>query len=306
MVIIFSCWNTMVGSALVFLPWAFQSSGILFGVLITFVSFLISYYTCSLIIITAKNDSDYVFTLKKYYGKWGWYIGLIGPTILIFGAISVYFNVICQNLYPILWLLYTSISKSDLEYLELKDHTQPFKNLDTFSLGWVSIFMYVILVSFSMKKDLQIFIKMGSIGAFCVCVLILFVIIKGSASMSDPSTKYSFKLYNNTADSPQETPAPSYIYLFNKDFSNLAGVLCAGYFLHQCSLPIVRNSAQPEKNLRNVFLGYVLVFLCYCTVGSIGYIGFSSLYPNQLTGNFLSLFDKSDPYASIVRFMIFC
>jgi hypothetical protein len=47
-----------------------------------------------LIIITAKNDKDYIFTLKKYYGKWGWYMGLIGPTILIFGAIAVYFVVI--------------------------------------------------------------------------------------------------------------------------------------------------------------------------------------------------------------------
>ncbi len=113
----------MVGSALVFLPWAFQSSGIIFGILITFISFIISYYTCSLIIITAKNDSDYVFTLKKYYGKWGWYIGLIGPTILIFGAISVYFNVICQNLYPILWLIYTKVLQKELTFLDPSKYT---------------------------------------------------------------------------------------------------------------------------------------------------------------------------------------
>ncbi len=113
----------MVGSALVFLPWAFQSSGIIFGIFITFISFIISYYTCSLIIITAKNDSDYVFTLKKYYGKWGWYIGLIGPTILIFGAISVYFNVICQNLYPILWLIYTKVLQKELTFLDPSKYT---------------------------------------------------------------------------------------------------------------------------------------------------------------------------------------
>jgi len=69
LIIIFSCWNTMVGSAVVSLPWAFQNSGILLGITISFTSFLISFYTCALIIKTAKKDSDYIFTLKKYYGK---------------------------------------------------------------------------------------------------------------------------------------------------------------------------------------------------------------------------------------------
>lgn len=70
---------------------------------------------------------------------------------------------------------------------------------------------------------------MGSIGAFCVCVLIIFVIIEGSVSMQDPDTNYKFHLYNNTLSYDTSI---SNIYLFNKDFSNLAGVLCAGYFIH--------------------------------------------------------------------------
>lgn len=94
LVIIFTCWNTMVGSAMTTIPWAFQQSGILMGIFISFIGFLTSYYTCSLIIKTAKKDTDYIFTLKKYFGKQGFYIGLIGPTVLIFGAITVYFVVI--------------------------------------------------------------------------------------------------------------------------------------------------------------------------------------------------------------------
>jgi amino acid permease len=56
MSIIFSCWNTMVGSAVVALPYSFQETGIVFGVIISFVSFITSYYTCALIIETAKKD----------------------------------------------------------------------------------------------------------------------------------------------------------------------------------------------------------------------------------------------------------
>ena len=84
----------MVGSAMTSLPWAFSEAGIGLGIVVSFISFMVSYYTCSLTIKAAKNDSDYVFTLKKYYGKPGFYIGLIGPTVLIFGAISAYFIII--------------------------------------------------------------------------------------------------------------------------------------------------------------------------------------------------------------------
>lgn len=105
MVIIFSIWNTMAGSAIVSLPWAFQTSGLLLGIIISFVSFLVSYYTCYLIVLTAKKDKDYVYTLKKYFGMKGFYVGLIGPTILIFGAIAVYFVVLVQSLYPLLVVL---------------------------------------------------------------------------------------------------------------------------------------------------------------------------------------------------------
>ena len=69
MVIIFSCWKTMIGTAVVSLPWAFQESGMLLGLIITFTSFIVSFYTCKLIIDMAGKDPDYSDTLKKYYGK---------------------------------------------------------------------------------------------------------------------------------------------------------------------------------------------------------------------------------------------
>lgn len=42
---IFSVWNTMVGSSLLTIPWAFSNSGILLGVFISFVTFIIAFYT---------------------------------------------------------------------------------------------------------------------------------------------------------------------------------------------------------------------------------------------------------------------
>lgn len=54
----------------------------------------------------------------------------------------------------------------------------------------------------------------------------------------------------------------------------MLGILCSGYFLHTCSLSIVRNSKYPEKTNRDIFIGYFMVFLSYAIVGALGYIGF--------------------------------
>ena len=49
----------MIGTAIVSLPWAFQQAGMALALGIAFVSFLISFYTCKLVIITQKDDADY-------------------------------------------------------------------------------------------------------------------------------------------------------------------------------------------------------------------------------------------------------
>ena len=54
---------------------------------------------------TAGSDVDYIVTLEKLFGKTGRYVGLIGPTILLFGALTVYFVVITQSLYPLIYVL---------------------------------------------------------------------------------------------------------------------------------------------------------------------------------------------------------
>jgi hypothetical protein len=53
------------------------------------------------------------------------------------------------------------------------------------------------------------------------------------------------------------------------------GILGGGYYLHNITLPIVRNAKYPEKNNRNLFIGYLMVFLSYAVCGTLGYYGFT-------------------------------
>ena len=99
----------------------------------------------------------------------------------------------------------------------------------------------------------------------------------------------------------------------------MLGILCSGYFLHTCSLSIVRNSKYPEKTNRDIFLGYLMVFFSYAIVGALGYIGymgtnFSSYFEasekkgeniGQIDQNCLQMYGFTDPMAFVLRLAIF-
>ncbi len=92
----------MAGTGIVTMPWAFQQSGIFLGVLLTFIAFIISFYTCYLVIKTAGDDIDYTETLKRYFGKYGWSFGMICFIVNLYVPILLFFQLLAQNLFPIL------------------------------------------------------------------------------------------------------------------------------------------------------------------------------------------------------------
>lgn len=166
------------------------------GIMISFTSFIISFYTCKLIIITAKKDKDYVFTLKKYFGKPGYYIGLIGPAVLVFGAICVYFVVIVQSAYPLWYVFLNNVCGLKMEFVD--PNKTPYCRFDKFSASWIALLEFVKLLSLSLRKDLEIFMRLGFLGATCVISMITFVIIYGIIGITN--TDYETRLDPTESD----------------------------------------------------------------------------------------------------------
>ena len=81
----------MVGSGIVSLPWTFQESGFLLGLIICLVGLVASYRTCILMIRCAGNDNEYFDTLYKYWGKWAYYLGFISTLLIMIAAVTAYF-----------------------------------------------------------------------------------------------------------------------------------------------------------------------------------------------------------------------
>lgn len=135
-----------------------------------------------------------------------------------------------------------------------------------FSYSYTCLIVFSILMVLGHQKDLGLFVKINTLGVIFTIIIIIFIIGIGIQSIT---------LERNgplKADLEETNP----IKLTSDGYPSLLGILGGGYYLHNISLPIYRNSKNPENNVRDVFIGYLLVFLSYTICGVLGYIGFSS------------------------------
>lgn len=175
--------------------------------------------------------------------------------------------------------------------------------------------IFVIVTAVCSKKDIRIFMKIGSFGVIFVVMLMVFIIYTGIVALTN--TEFSIGTMAES-DATNWDENKRTLVLFYGNYPQLLGVLCAGYFLHTCSLSIVRNSKNPEKNTRDVFIGYFMVFVSYAICGSLGYIGFMGVnfasYFNNVQGtstagqidqNCLNMYEYYDVSAFVLRLAIF-
>lgn len=113
--------------------------------------------------------------------------------------------------------------------------------------------------------------KVGSIGVVFIVFLMFFIVYVGIVAFTNTNFELGTMAESNATIWDDQTRT---LVMFNLNFAPLAGDLCTGYFLHTCALPVLRASKNPEKNNRDLFYGYVLVFISYSVVGLFGYIGF--------------------------------
>ena len=308
MVIIFSVWKTMIGSAVVSLPWAYQQSGLIVGCLVTCTSFLVSYYTCYLIIYAARKDSDFFDTVRRYYGSFGYHVGATMNCILLTGVCIVYFVIQVQLLYPLTLAIYSWSSGNNAPYLSEPTFSQ-------YSSSHCAIFLFVILSLISIKKDMSIFMKVGSIGVIFIFMLTFFIMYTGFVALNN--TEFMVGKATDAKYTDWNQPYRT-LSLIAPNVGPLAGIFGLGYFLHPVSLPIVRSAAVPKNTNRDIFLGYLFVFISYLLLGSLGYIGFigtdfanyfeskdGTESDGEIDQNCLNMFGYTEVPAFILRLAIF-
>ena len=234
LVTIFSIWNTMVGSSLLTLPWAFSHSGIIVGLLIAFACAAASTYSCALIIQDGKGDVDFSDTALKTLGRCGWFITILSSVLLMLGATLGYYELMTQTLYPIIQGVINLASHSDTA---ADIHQISFSS---FSLTYVCIGISIILFFIYLKREFSFFVKVNTFGVCFVLMILLFNFAYAFYGFS--TTDYA----THAAPSGDLTPANSKygnVFLFNKDFGSLAGIFGTGFFIHNMILALLKNNA---------------------------------------------------------------
>ena len=220
---------------------------------------------------TAGNDIDYTDSLWKQFGKPGWTFGMISFIIMFTVPIILLFQLLSQNLFPIILAVIEAFNGGDRE-LDLK------VDWSEFSYSWTCVIIFATVYIMGIPKDVSIYAKINSFGVVFIGIIILFMLGLGFYSMTNTDFTYSESAYNDylakKAIDP-DTPYLSYIDIASSNFAPIMGILGGGYYFHNMSLAVIRNARNPENNIRDVFVGYLLVFLTYVCAGSLGYYGFT-------------------------------
>ena len=100
----------------------------------------------------------------------------------------------------------------------------------------------------------------------------------GVRQMFTTDYMYNVEAFNEAkmSDDPAvEKEYHAYIPLINTQFTPLMGILGGGYYFHNMSLSMLHNAEKPQDNVRNIAIGFFLVFLTYSLIGVLGVYGFT-------------------------------
>jgi len=216
-------------------------------------------------------------------------------------GIILFFQVLSQSLYPI--LLFATGNDSPIEMTT--DWSQ-------FSLSYTCLIILVICLLMTLPRDTAYIQRVNAFGVVFVTIFVVFVITNGIKAMGTTDYVYSKAEYDEIM-TQKTAPYTAYIPLFGADFMPLMGILGGGFYFHNMSLTMVANAKNPEHNTRNIFLGFILVFITYSAIGVTGVYGFTgsafaaySPSTNMLMENCLNMFASDDKVATFIRACIFC
>ena len=246
--------------------------------------------------------------MNRYFGKRGYYASCIVLAIFMYQGVIIYYQLMTQTLFPMI------IGIKDLITGQYTPSISTQADFSQFSLAWTSLLIFFPLYIIVCKRDRSFFVKMSTFGVFAVIIQILFVVYMLFVAVF--TTKFTFSL-TETKQGPASDSEDlensgievreSNIVMFKSNFEALAGMLAAGYYMHQLGLPIILDNKYQKNNSRDVFIGYLLVFMTYSLIGVGGYFGFSGSYFEGLPikQNLLNMFSTKNPFATFIRLCSF-
>ncbi|XP_076065824.1 neutral amino acid transporter 9-like [Oratosquilla oratoria] len=312
-VTIIAIWNTMMGTSLLTMPWAFGQAGFVGGLLIMISMAALCLYTSYRVLVLQKvmglegPPTEFGPLCRTLFpgiiGKVAEGLAVIFSVLTLVGALIVYWVLMSNFLYNTGEIIYQSIyGQADNHTEELlcpANETMTGVRLmdpqDTFHQWWqlkgtVPLYLILPFIFIINLKDATFFTYFNSLGAVSVIAMIIFVISR--------SVLWGFN-YNLT-----DVDDPFYVPLFKSSFMVLIGTLSLAYFIHNCIITIMRGNRHQENNVRDLSIAYTLVSASYIPVGVLFYMSIP-LAKYCIAQNFLDNFPPHNVILAICRGFLF-
>lgn len=317
---IFALWNTMMGTALLSMPWAIKKAGFANGVmLLILIAFLMFYSAYRIMSCTLEmahlGFKDFSDVCRHFLGEAGYIMCTICSLISLIGGMIVYWILLSNFMYNTVKYFFlqsndqfkNSTYNSSVEVLcpnrDAKNQTldgtayfTPFsEKLEEFNHIWqltrtVPLFLLLILFPLINFKSPTFFTKFNSLASVSVMYLIIFTIVK--------SVKWGVNIQFSNSTGSFYSPN------FNQTFPSLTGIASLAYFIHNCIIAIVQNQEKPENNARDLGIAFFLVCITYLIIG----VGLYITFPDKkscICDNILDNLPLDDIWAVIARLFIF-
>lgn len=313
-VTIFSLWNTMMGTSLLSMPWAINQAGFVTGIALLLAMAGLMLYTSYRILKSVEGISissevlEFSDVCRYYLGRWAEVIAFISSLLTLLGGMIVYWILISNFLYNIVAYIYHQASGEEVSSADSNDpicpnsknHTPdtPMTNHThdaTFQTYWdeqktVPLILIAVLFPLINFKSPTFFTKFNALGTVSVTYLVCFAM----------KNAISWGIHLDFHD----TSSPIYVHEFKLTFPALTGISALAYFVQNCVLSVTRTQKNPENNVRDLIIAYILVAVTYIYMGVIFYISFG-LDKGCIEDNFLNNLKDTNVMAFVARIGLF-
>ena len=314
---IFSIWNTMLGTAILSMPWALYQAGFLLGLFLMLGMAALAFYTAYRVVqspkgLTISVEAEFSDVCRYFWGRPGEVVGVVFSMVVLLGGVVVYWVLMSNFLFYTGRVVYETLQKNSSEIVILKNSTLKCDVLcatasvaevdvapaNEWERWWkidLSVPFYLIILAYPLLnfKTPTFFTKLNGLGTISVTFLCIFVVVKAA------ECGWHLDLTLPSWD-------PNYIRLAAwRSFPALTGTLGLSYFIHNCILTILRSNRRPENNVRDLSVAYILVCATYVFIAVTMFVSFP-LPKSCIADNLLNNFGAGDLLSAVARvFLLF-
>ena len=127
---------------------------------------------------TAGTDVDYTDTMRSALGRGGYVFGMIAFIVNLLVPVILFMQLMPQALYPVI------LTGIDAATGDTKDSVSTDVDWSEFSYTWTVVIILVLEFIMTLRRDLDIYIKLNTIGVFGIIILMVYVLITGIYSIT--------------------------------------------------------------------------------------------------------------------------